>query len=103
MEEGIEEEDVSGLNGGRVKQDRLTALLFQRVRIESGLDHNQRVAGIFMVQDMSVESRFIWRVVENLQELTSAKMEHELGVKSEVLFKSERCRVILSVISKAGA
>jgi hypothetical protein len=42
-----------------------------------------------MVKHMSVEGGFIGGVVEHLQELTAAKMEHELWVKSEVLLQAE--------------
>lgn len=89
VEEGIKEENVGGLDRSGVQQHWLSTLLLQRVRIKSGLDHDERVTSILVVQDVAVESSLIGRVVENLQELTSAKMEHELRVQSEVLFQSE--------------
>ena len=38
---------------------------------------------------MSVESGLIWRVVEDLQELRTTQVEHELRVKGEVLLEAE--------------
>jgi len=47
-----------------------------------------------------VESSFIWRVVENLQELTSTQVEHELRINGEILSQLEARWVLFSVLRK---
>lgn len=103
MEESVEEKDVCGLNRGRVQEYWLAALVLQRVRFKSRLNHDQGVPNVFMIEHMSVKSGFIWGIVKHLQELASAQMEHELRVEGEVLLQTERGRVILPVIGKSGA
>jgi hypothetical protein len=57
------------------------------------LDHDERIADVLMVENMSVECSLIWRVVEYLQELTTSEVEHELRVEREVLFQSDSARL----------
>ena len=54
-----------------------------------------------MVENVSVERSLIGGVVEDLQELRSSEMEHELWVKSKVLFKAEGAGVIFAVLGEA--
>ena len=50
--------------------------------------------------DIPVESSLIWRVVENLQELTSTQVEHELRINREILSQLETRWIFFSVFSK---
>jgi hypothetical protein len=50
--------------------------------------------------DEPVESCLIGRVVEDLQELTSSEVEHELRVDHEVVVEPERRRVVLPVLGE---
>jgi hypothetical protein len=50
--------------------------------------------------DIPVESSLIWRVVENLQELTSTQVEHELRIDREILSQLETRWIFFSVFSK---
>ena len=69
VEEGVEKEDGLGLDRGRVEENRLAALVIEAVAVERRLNHNERVADILVVQDVSDESSLIGRVVEDLEEL----------------------------------
>lgn len=80
VEKGIKKKDLRRLNRGRVQKNGQAAFVFQGVRIQCRLDHDERVSSIFVVKDMSVESSLIGRIVEYLQELTSAEMEHKLRI-----------------------
>ena len=103
VEEGVEEEDVGRLDRGGIQEHRLSALLIKCVRVEGGLDHDERVADIFVVEDMPVECRLVRRVVEDLQELTPSQVEHELWVQGKVLFEAERRRVVFAVVGEPRA
>ena len=48
------------------------------VGIEDGLDHDERIGDIFIVQPMPIEGCLVWTVVEILEELRTTQMEHEL-------------------------
>lgn len=50
---------------------------------------------------MAVKGGFVGRVVENLQELTSAEVEHELRVEGKVLLQRKRGWVVLSIVGKS--
>ena len=69
VEEGVEKKDCLGLDRCRIEKDGLTAFVVEAVAIERGLDHDERVTDVLMVQNMAVESGLIGRVVEDLQEL----------------------------------
>ncbi len=43
---------------------------------------------------------FVGAVIEDLEELGSAQVKHELRVKCELLAEAERIRVVLVVVSK---
>lgn len=68
VEEGVEKEDGLGLNRGRIEEDWLATLVIEAVAVERGLDHNERVADILVVQDVSDKSSLVGRVVEDLEE-----------------------------------
>ena len=80
VEEGVEKQDGLILDRGRVKEDGLATLVVEAVAIERGLNHNERVTNILVVQHVAVESGLVRRVVEDLQELRATKVEHELWV-----------------------
>jgi len=88
VEEGVEQEDGFGLDGCGVEEHGLAALVVEAVAVERGLDHDERVGDVFVVENVAVEGGFVGRVVENLQELRAAEVEHELWVEGEVLFES---------------
>jgi hypothetical protein len=50
--------------------------------------------------DLPVESSLVWRIVEDLQELTSPKVEHELRINREIRSQGETRRILLSVLCK---
>jgi len=77
--------------------------LIERVGVEGGLNHDERIAHVFVIQHVPIEGRLVRRVVENLQKLASTQVEHELGIECEVLLQSERRRVILSIVGKSRA
>lgn len=80
VEEGVEEEDGFVLDRGRVEEHGLAAFVVEAVAVQRGLDHDERVADVFVVEHVAVEGRFVGRVVEDLQELRAAQVEHELRV-----------------------
>lgn len=80
MEEGVEEEDGLVLDRGRVEEHGLAAFVVEAVAVERGLDHDERVADVLVVEDVAVEGRLVGGVVEDLQELRATEMEHELWV-----------------------
>lgn len=47
-----------------------------------------------------IESGLIRRVIEDLEELTSSKMKHELRIDHKVIVQSKRTRVILPILCK---
>lgn len=99
VEKGIEQKDDVGADGNRVKQYRLR-WTFKTVRHQRGLNHDQRVVDVLRVEHMTVEGSFVGRVVEDLQELRSTQMEHELRVDAEVFSQTERGRVVLAIVGK---
>ena len=50
--------------------------------------------------NLPVERRFIWTVVEDLQELGPSKVKHELRVQGEVVRQSETVGIVLAVLAK---
>ena len=60
VEESVQQKDVGGLDRSRVEQDWLATILIESVGIQCGLDHNQRVADILVVENMPVEGSLIW-------------------------------------------
>lgn len=99
VEEGVQEQDRVGFDRDTVQQDGL-GLALEAVRHERGLDHDQRVVDVFTVQNVTVVGSLVRRVVEDLQELGTTEMEHELGVDREVLCEAERLRLVLAVVGK---
>ena len=55
MEEGVEEEDDIGLDGDAVEKDRLWWCI-ERVGHERGLDHDEGVVYVLLVENMSALS-----------------------------------------------
>jgi hypothetical protein len=55
VEESVEEEDSFGLDGGGIQEHRLAALVIEAVAIEGGLNHNEGVANVLVIQDVSIE------------------------------------------------
>jgi hypothetical protein len=56
-----------------------------------------------VIEDMPVEGRLIRAIIEDLQELRAAEMEHELRVEREVALEPEAGRVILTILCEATA
>ena len=48
------------------------------VCIEDGLDHDQALCHVLLVELVAIVGGLIWTVVEHLQELRPAQVEHEL-------------------------
>ena len=103
VEEGVEEEDVVGLDRHRIEQDRLAPVLVERVRVERRLDHDQAVGDVVVVERVSVEGRLVRGVVEDVQELAPSEVVHELRVQAEVLLEPERRRVVFPVVGEPRA
>ena len=99
----VEEQDRVRLDGSAVKENSFGLFLVDFVGIERRLDHDKRVAAVLVVQDMAVESRLIWRIIEDLEELRAAKMEHELWVEGEVALETEGGRIVFAVLGEARA
>lgn len=55
----------------------------ERVSIKDGLNHNERLSEILPSKVVTVIRRFIWAVIEDLQEWGASQMEHELQQKDE--------------------
>lgn len=102
LTEGVKEEDGVGLDTRRVEENRL-AWLVKGIRVERRLNHNERIAHIFAEQAVSVERRLVGRVVEDLEELRTPEMEHELRVESKVRVQAEGGGVVLAIVGKARA
>ena len=103
MEEGVQQKNVIRLDRGRVEQDRLAPLLIKRIRVEGRLNHDERAADVLVVENMTIEGRLVRRIVEDLQELASAKVKHELWIQGEVLLQPKGGRVILAILGEARA
>lgn len=55
----------------------------ERISIKDGLNHNERLSEILPSKVVTVIRRFIWAVIEDLQEWGASQMEHELHQKDE--------------------
>lgn len=55
----------------------------ERISIKDGLNHNERLGEILPSKVVTVIRRFIWTVIEDLQEWGASQMEHELHQKDE--------------------
>ena len=51
-------------------------------------------------ENIPVECRFVRTVVEDLDELRSSQVEHELRVESEVLLNPETLRIVFRIFAK---
>jgi hypothetical protein len=69
VEEGVKQQNRLGLDRTGVEQYRLTAFVIEAVAVQCWLNHDEGVADILVVQDVTVEGGLIGRVVEDLQEL----------------------------------
>ena len=83
MEETIQQQDRLGLDRARVQQHGDRAVLVEGVRVERGLDHDEGVADVFVVEDVPVEGRFVGGVVEDL------RIEHISIVSEYVTARNE--------------
>ena len=99
VEEGVEQEHHVGADGHGVKQHGLRRAL-EPVGHERGLDHDQRAVHVLAVEHVAVVGGLVGRVVEHLEELAAAQVEHELGVDIERLAEPEARRVVLAVVGK---
>lgn len=63
----------------------------ERISIKDGLDHNERLGQILPSKVVTVIRRFIWTVIEDLQEWGASQMEHELHQKDEW---EEKCQEV---------
>lgn len=61
----------------------------ERVRVEDGLYHYQRLRQILTHKMMSVVGRLVRTVIEHLQERGSPQVEHELSRENRQLSISE--------------
>ena len=63
------------------------------VCIEDGLDHDEALCHVLLVEFVAIVGGLIRTVVEHLQELRPAQVEHELegGREREAEIKTERC------------
>lgn len=61
----------------------------ERISIKDGLDHNERLGQILPSKVVTVIRRFIWTVIEDLQEWGASQMEHELQQKDQ---QEEKCQ-----------
>lgn len=59
VEEGVQQENRLRLDRCRVEQHRYSTLLIECVRVQSRLDHDQRIRYVFMVQHMAVECSLV--------------------------------------------
>ena len=77
----------------RVRSDRLGVeqrglrRAVERVGEESGLDHDQRIRRVLLVQYISVVGRLVWARVEELQELRPPQVEDELRKEAAELWR----------------
>ena len=117
MEKGIEQEDDVVLDGDAIEEYRLRGSI-ECIRHEGRLNHDEGVVNILFVENVPkkkavniyntiikdeyspIEGSLIRTVIKDLQELTSAEVEHELGVDAEVVRKSEAGWVFLPVIGE---
>lgn len=105
------------LDGDAVEEYRLRRSV-ECIRHEGRLNHDEGVVNILFVENVPgkkavntcnpvikdgyspIEGSLIRTVIKDLQELTSSEMEHELGIDTEVVCKSETGWVFLPVIGK---
>ena len=93
----IQDQDPVRRDGAHVEQHRLGGPV-ERVRHQRGLDHDQRVQHVLAPQNHAVVRSLVRGVVEHLDELGPAQVEHELGVDGELGHELERRRVVLAVV-----
>lgn len=55
----------------------------ERISIKDGLDHNEGLGQILSGKVVPVIGRFIWTVIEDLQEWGASQVEDELHQKKE--------------------
>lgn len=55
----------------------------ERISIKDGLDHNEGLGQILPGKVVPVIGRFIWAVIEDLQERRASQVEDELHQKEE--------------------
>ena len=84
VKERVHEENAVVEDGRRVEQDGLGRPV-ERVRVEDGLDHDERLRELFDKQIVTVVGCLVRAVVEHLKELRAPQVEHELRVEREVL------------------
>ncbi|RUS28971.1 hypothetical protein BC938DRAFT_481224 [Jimgerdemannia flammicorona] len=99
VEKGVEEEDGVGLDGHGVEEDRLR-LLVEAVGRQGFANHGTGLGEHEWNSFIPIESRFIWRVIKHLQELTPPQMEHELRVDGEIFRQPERLGLVLAIVGK---
>lgn len=68
----------------------------ERISIKDGLDHNERLGQILPSKVVAVIRRFIWTVIEDLQEWGASQMEHELHQKDEW---EEKCQQVYPLLT----
>ena len=59
VEEGVQQKNRLRLNRSRVQQHRNSALLIECVRVQSRLDHDQRIRYVFVIQHMAVKRSLV--------------------------------------------
>ena len=55
----------------------------ERVSVENGLNHNKTLCNIFTIELVTVVGRFVWAVVEHLEELRATQVKHKLEGERE--------------------
>lgn len=84
VKERVHEENAVVEDGRRIEKDGLGRPV-ERVRVEDGLDHDERLRELFDEQVVAVVGCLVRAVVEHLKELRATQVEHELRVEREVL------------------
>ena len=117
VEESIQKEDDIWLDRHAIQKHWLWCGI-ESIRHKSGLNHDQGIVNVFLVEntavgtivsivltialnsDLPIESSFIRTIIEDLQELTPTKMEHELRIDTEVICQSEACGIFFPVVGE---
>mmetsp|Transcript_32962 Transcript_32962/g.82848 ORF Transcript_32962/g.82848 Transcript_32962/m.82848 type:complete len:242 (-) Transcript_32962:1274-1999(-) len=102
MEKGIKHQNAVDSDGRGGQQHGLGRAV-KRVRVQGGLDHDQRVVHVLVVQAGADEGRLVRRVVEHLQHRPAPQVEHELRVEGEGRLERERRGVVFAVVAELGA
>jgi len=99
-EEGIENEDLAGIDRRSAEKNRLGVRITDLVGLEHGLNHDERVDDVLTKKSASVEHGLIRTAVEHTKEVATTKVIHELWEQDELLAQGQARWVVLTVVSK---